>query len=307
MDAVSHYLNHILTPRLRGYGVTEQFLLYTVSTIHTQMTSLLRHWNDRAFRNTVLLLGMEEGSFYELPAKIEIRCFVVVAIRNSPIETIQSDTYPEAGLSQILNSKDVKEITSEAIRYFSKQDFAELCSQAKLSTKRDLYLELAEEHPVAWASLQCLAGVHGKTADYPPVQIEVPYHLDGIDDGTEGTAESGKLVVGVYDGYSPEIEPPLVEYLKMLSADSNGVLIVDSFKSVTRNVTKLMGILEFLLTRNLLFVSTNYYLENGHVERRMKLLRAGHSTSDVKRNIANTAGLAYRHKLILNRYAPKHE
>ena len=93
----------------------------------------------------------------------------------------------------------------------------------------------------------------------------------------------------------------------MLSADSNGVLIVDSFKSVTRNVVKLMGILEFLLTRNLLFVSTNYYLENGHVERRMKLLRAGHSTSDMKRNIANTAGLAYRHKLILNRYAPKHE
>ena len=305
MDAVSHYLNHILTPRLRGYGVTEQFLLYTVSTIHTQMTSLLRHWNDREFRNTVLLLGMEEGSFYEPPAKIEARCFVVVAIRNSPIETIQSDTFPEAGLSQILNSKDVKEITSEAIQYFSKQDFADLCSQAKLSTKRDLYLELAEEHPVAWASLQCLAGVRGKTADYPPVQVKVPYHLDGIDDGTEGTAESGKLVVGVYDGYSPEIEPPLMEYLKMLSADSNGVLIVDSFKSVTRNVTKLMGILEFLLTRNLLFVSTNYYLENGHVERRMKLLRAGHSTRDMKRNMADTTGLAYKHRLLLNKFAPK--
>ena len=106
MDAVSHYLNHILTPRLQGYGVTEQFLLYTISTIHAQMTSLLRHWNDRAFRNTVLLLGMEEGSFYEPPAKIEVRCFVVVTIRNSPIETIQSNTYPEAGLSQILNSKE---------------------------------------------------------------------------------------------------------------------------------------------------------------------------------------------------------
>ena len=305
MDAVSRYLNDFLAPRLRGYGASEKFLLNTVDTIHSQMTSLLRHWDDRAFRNTLLLLGMEEGSFYEPPAKIEVRCFVVVAIRNSPIETIQSDTYPEAGLSQILNSKDVKEITSEAIRYFSKQDFAELCSQAKLSTKRDLYLELAEEHPIAWAALQCLAGMQGKTADYPPVQVEEPYHLDGIDDGTEGTAEPGKLVVGVYDGYSPEIEPPLVEYLKMLSADSNGVLIVDSFKSVTRNIVKLMGILEFLLTRNLLFVSTNYYLENGHVERRMKLLRAGHSTRDMKRNMADTTGLAYKHRLLLNKFAPK--
>ena len=105
MDAVSHYLNHILTPRLRGYGVTEQFLLYTVSTIHTQMTSLLRHWNDRAFRNTVLLLGMEEGSFYEPPAKIEVRCFVVATIRNSPIEMLQSNSYAEAGLSQGLGKK----------------------------------------------------------------------------------------------------------------------------------------------------------------------------------------------------------
>ena len=105
MDAVSHYLNHILTPRLRGYGVTEQFLLYTVSTVHTQMTSLLRHWNDREFRNTVLLLGMEEGSFYEPPAKIEVRCFVVVTIRNSPIEMLQSNSYAEAGLSQGLGKK----------------------------------------------------------------------------------------------------------------------------------------------------------------------------------------------------------
>ena len=138
-----------------------------------------------------------------------------------------------------------------------------------------MYLELAEKHPVAWASLQCLAGMRGKTADYPPVQVEAPYHLDGIDDGTEGTAEPGKPIVAVYDGYSPEIEPSLAELLKMLSADSDGVL-----------------------TRNLPFVSTNYYLENGHVKRRMKLLRAGHNTDEIKRNIANTANLAYKHKLI---------
>ena len=97
MDAVSHYLNSILAPRLRGYGVSEHFLLRTIGIIHTQMTSLLRHWDDRVFKNTVLLLGLEEGSFYEPRAKIDIRCFVVVAIRNSPIETIQSDAYGVGG------------------------------------------------------------------------------------------------------------------------------------------------------------------------------------------------------------------
>lgn len=305
MDAVSGYLNDLLAPRLRGYGASEKFLLYTIDIIHNQMTSLLRHWDDRAFRNTVLLLGMEEGSFYEPPAKLEVRCFVVVTIRNSPIETFQSNAYAEAGLRQALTNKEVKEITSEAIRYFSKQNFTELCSQAKSSMAYDLYQELAAGHPVAWASLQCLSGMCGKTADYPPIPAKAPYYLPGIEDECEGTVKSGELTVGVYDGYSSEIEPPLMEYLKMLSANSEGMLMVDSFKTVTRNVTKLMDILEFLLTRNLLFVSTNYYLENGHVERRMKLLCAGHSTRDMKQNMADTTGLAYKHKLLLNKFAPK--
>ena len=143
MDAVPHYLNDILAPRLRGYGASEQFLLHAIDIIHSQMTSLLRHWDDRAFRNTCLLLGMEEGSFYEPPAKLEVRCFVVVTIRNSPIETLQSTAYAEAGLRQGLTSKEVKEITSEAIRYFSKQNFTELCSQAKGSAENDLYQQLA--------------------------------------------------------------------------------------------------------------------------------------------------------------------
>ena len=127
MDALSVYFNDILGPRLRKYGVTELFLLQTITVIQTQAASLLRHWDDRAFRDTVLLLGLEEGSFYEPVSKIDIRCFVVVAIRYSPIETLQSSAYAEAGLSSCLPGSAVKEITSEAIRYFSKQDFSELC------------------------------------------------------------------------------------------------------------------------------------------------------------------------------------
>lgn len=303
MDAGSRYLNDYLAPRLRSYGVSEQFLLYTISTIHNQMTSLLRHWDDRVFRNTVLLLGLEEGRFYEPPAKIDVRCFVVVVIRNSPIETTQSGAYGETGLNKPLESNDVKEITSEAIRYFGKQDFAEMCRQAKLSTKRDLYQELAVQHPVAWAALQCLAATNSKAADYTKVPVSEPYHLAGLDKGPEITAKSGKLKVGVYDGYTPEIEPPLMDFLRMLSSDSNGALIVDSLKSVTRNITKLFSILEFLFTRNLIFVSTNYYMENGHVERRMKPLRAGHSANDMLCNLSSTSGLGYKHKAALSQYA----
>lgn len=302
VDAVSYYLNRILAPRLRGCGVSECFLLYTVGVIHTQMTSLLRHWDDRTFRNTVLLLGMEEGSFYEPPAKIDIRCFVVVTIRNSPIETLQSDACGEAGLSKLLPSKEVKEITSEAIRYFSKQDFAAMCSRAKLSERQDLYQELAHEHPAAWTALQHLATTNSRTVDYPKVSAE-PYFLEGIDKETGVTAVPGEMKIGIYDGYTPQIEPPLMALLKMLAEDPNGVLLVDSFKSVTRNAAKLLSILEFILTRDLVFASTNCYMENGHIERRMKPLRAGHETSDILRNVSDTSGLGYKHKAALSRYA----
>lgn len=302
MDAVSCYLNEFLTPRLRSYGVSERFLLYTISTIHTQMTSLLRHWDDRVFRNAVLLLGLEEGSFYEPPAKIDVRCFVVVTIRNSPIETTQSDAYGEAGLDRALENKEVKEITSEAIRYFSKQDFSELCRQAKLSTKQDLYQELAAQHPAAWAALRCLAATNSKSADYAKVPVSGPYRLAGMDEDLEITAKSGQMKIGVYDGYTPEIEPPLMELLRMLAADPNGVLIVDSLKSMTRNFAKLICVLEFLLSRDLAFASTNYYMENGHVERRIKPLRAGHSAREMKQNLSNVTGLGYKHKTALSQY-----
>ncbi len=303
MDAVSHYLNQILAPRLRNYGVSELFLLYTIDIINAQMTSLLRHWDDRVFRNTVLLLGLEEGSYYEPPCKIDVRCFVVVAIRNSPIETMQSDAYTEAGLAKCLTNASVKDITSEAIRYFSTQDFAAMCKQATSSTKADLYLHLKQQHPVAWAALEKLATTSAKTVDYPKVTIDKAFDLDNLDGDTDVTVESGKLKVGVYDGYTPEIEPPLKAYLKMLLEGSNGMLVVDSLKSLTRNITKLLDILEFLLTRGLIFTSTNYYLENGHVERRIKPLRAGHSAMEMQKNTSNVTGLGYRHKAALSHFA----
>ena len=303
MDAVSHYLNQILAPRLRSYGVSERFLLYTIDIINTQMTSLLRHWDDRVFRNTVLLLGLEERSYYDPPCKIDVRCFVVVTIRNSPIETIQSNAYAEAGLSKYLSNQDVKDLTSEAIRYFSAQDFAAMCKQAKSSTKTDLYLHLKQQHPVTWTALEKLATTSAKAVDYPKVSIDKAFVLDNLDGDAEIAVESGKLEVGIYDGYTPEIEPPLKAYLKMLLEGPNGMLVVDSLKSLTRNITKLLDVLEFLLTRGLIFASTNYYLENGHVERRIKPLRAGHSTIEMQKNTSNLAGLGYRHKTALSHFA----
>lgn len=302
MDAVSRYLNSILAPRLRGYGVSEHFLLHTIGIIHTQMTSLLRHWDDRGFKNTVLLLGLEEGSFYEPPAKIDIRCFVVVAIRNSPIETIQSDACGEAGRSKSLSSKEVKEITAEAIRYFSKQDFAEMCRQAKLSARQDLYQELANEHPVAWAALKQLTMTSARIIDYSAVPVENPFVFEGWVDDPEKAIQKPDFKPIIYDAYTPEFDPSLLEILQGVAATPNSSLVVDSFKVVSRNAEKLMHVIEFLLTRNHCLVTSNFYLENGHVERRAKPLRAAHTVKEMEYNFAQNGQLGYKHKSELKQY-----
>lgn len=302
MDPVAVYLNDILTPRLRKYGVSESFLFYTINTIHVQATSLLRHWDDRAFRNTILLLGLEEGSFYEPASKIDVRSFVVVVIRNSPIETIQSDACKEAGLSAPISNSAVKEITAEAIRYFSKQDFSILCKQAKDSTKRDIYQEMMRDHPVCWAALNKLATTSAKTVDFAKVSCDIPFALDGISPKHNEDFEDVMVGDVVLDGFASSVDPSLADLLCHLCASENNAFIVDSFKALTRNVEKLFGVTEFLLSRGHVFVTSNFYLENGHVERRVKPLRAGHTTTEMFNNLSQTTGLGHKHKTTLSHY-----
>ena len=302
MDAVSHYLNQILAPRLRSYGVSERFLLYTIDTINTQMTSLLRHWDDRVFRNTVLLLGLEEGSYYEPPCKIDVRCFVVVTIRNSPIETIQSDAYAEAGLSKYLSSQGVKEITSEAIRYFSTQDFSMLSKQARSSVKADLYSEIKHQHPIAWTALEKIAMTSAKAVDYSKVSFSEPFSFDGWAEDTTKTIEKTDFDPIIFDAYTPEFDSNLLQILQAITSTPGSALVVDAFKVISRNANKLMDVIELLLTRDHALVTTNYYLTNGHVERRIKPLRAAHTIEEMKLNFTQTDQLGYRHKAELKQY-----
>lgn len=299
MDVIGRYLDQHLLPHLRGHGVSDAFADHTAQVVRTQMFSLVRHWDDLGFRRTALLLGAEEGVFYEPPAKTEIRCFVVVTLRNSPFESLQSDACGQAGLPHPLDSMQIRQITREAVEYFSRQDFGGACRAAKQADGNDLYLRLAQRHPVAWASLGHLAGMQGKSVDYPRLPVRQPYPLSAA--ACENTPARRGFIVNVHDGYSPEIEAPLAAYLEQLCADPSGMFFADSLKSVTRNPEKLLDILEFLLTRDIPFVSTNYYLENGHAERRTKPLRAGHSVAEMQQNMASTAGLAHRHGAALRR------
>ena len=304
VEKVTQYLQDVLVPTLDHFRVPAAYTRQIIDTVELQMISFLRHWDDLAFRRTLLLLGSEEGPFYEPAGKVDVKCFVVVTLRNSPIETIQSDNYASAGMQSSLSSQNVKTITSGAIRFFNPLDFSSMCLQAKKCSGCDYYQEIVERHPVAWAALRELGTTSAKIIDYPKVQYNNPFSIEACNEiqiNGEDESQKERLTKKViFDGYSAMWDPQLLELLQKLSSSSGNIFVVESLKSATRNFEKLMDILEFLLTHDLKFVSTNFYMENGHVERRVKPLRAGHTSKETEKNLSQTAGLGYRHAAALN-------
>ena len=304
VEKVTQYLQDVLVPTLDHFRVPAAYTRQIIDTVELQMISFLRHWDDLAFRRTLLLLGSKEGPFYEPAGKVDVKCFVVVTLRNSPIETIQSDNYASAGMQSSLSSQNVKTITSGAIRFFNPLDFSSMCLQAKKCSGCDYYQEIVERHPVAWAALRALGTTSAKIIDYPKVQYNNPFSIEACNEiqiNGEDESQKERLTKKViFDGYSAMWDPQLLELLRKLSSSSGNIFVVESLKSATRNFEKLMDILEFLLTHDLKFVSTNFYMENGHVERRVKPLRAGHTSKETEKNLSQTAGLGYRHAAALN-------
>lgn len=233
-----------------------------------------------------------------------MKCFVVVTLRNSPLETIQSEAYTSAGMKKRISGDEVRAMTGAAIRFFRSLDFDSLCLQAKKSTGLDFYREVAARHPVAWGALRALEATTAKTVDYPVVPFEEPFRIDALDvfcGKTQETENAVRFKDTVFDGYSPCWEPALVELLEHISTSGGNIFIADSLKSVTRNFEKMMDILEFLLTHEQKFVSTNFYMENGHVERRVKPLRAGHTMTEIANNLRQLTGLGHRHTAALKK------
>lgn len=251
-----------------------------------------------------MTIGIEKGVFYEPAAKLGVKCFVVVTLRNSPLETIQSDAYTSAGMEKRLSGDAVRAITGSAIRFFRSLDFDSLCLQAKMSIGSDFYQEVAARHPVAWGALKALGATTAKTVDYPKIPFEEPFRIDALDGFCGKTQEAEDAVRfrdTVFDGYSPCWEPALVELLEHISTSDGNIFIADSLKSVTRNFEKLMDILEFLLTHEQKFASTNFCMENGHVERRGKPLCAGHTMTEMANNLRQLTGLGHRHTAALKK------
>lgn len=297
---ITDYLDNLLLPKLKASGVNNSFCWDLRETVETQMYSALRHWDELPFRKALLLIASEEGLFYEPVARSDIKNFVVLTLRNSPFETLQSADYLRTGIAKSLTNQEVKAFTSAAVMYFNRLDFSYLCNEAKACEKQDVYAEAAVQFPVAWNALTHLAMSKAKTMFYDRFPSPVPYELPVIkpQETTPGRLLESHMVL---DGFSQEIDEALAGILRTV-VDEKGVFLVNSFKMLSRNIIKILSVIEYLLTRDLSFATVNYYLENGYAEQRSTILRAAHSTKEGEVSFRNLRGLGPKHTFAIKQY-----
>lgn len=81
------YYLHFFT----SYSIPNNVIEIVNKDIETRIYSLLSRWTDIVFRRVLLTTGLEEATFYEPNEDLELKCFVVVVIRNSLFENLVSN------------------------------------------------------------------------------------------------------------------------------------------------------------------------------------------------------------------------
>ena len=301
-EIIERYLNDILKPQLTAFGVSSKFIKTVTTTIRNQIYSCVYYWIDEQFRKGLLLIGSEEGLFYEPEADNEIRSFVVVAIRNSEIEWLQTDNYALAGIKSRYDDSYVKHITSEAIKYFKDVDFSILSEELE-EPENNVYGELADKYPAAFLALTALGTIDkqvfgykkAEVVDMPDLSI-LPIEKNVL--RVESHGERTDFTHTMTDGIAFSIDQSLLDILKN-SVEKKVPFISDSFKSVSRNIEKLLLIMEYVLRHDIPFVTSNYFITDDYIERRAKIIRAGHDREGIIHNWKNSKGLCENHAYAL--------
>jgi len=293
---IDKYLYNYLTRRLHYLGLPVAGINKVIVSIEKQMVSLISHWNDREFRDTILFLALEEAEFYEPAGPIEVRAFVVTTIRNSMLELIACDDCSQVGLSEPILNNAMKELTKEAILYFYKVNLSDIAKEFEINRIEDVYSEIASKYPVAWTVIKTLALNIGQNKTFEKIIPITPIDYDELKLRYEHSKEIRSTV---FNGISEELDINLLEVIGETLAGITDFFYIDCFKMLTRNLNKLLRVFEILLEKDKIIVTANYYISNGHVEKRKRILRAAHDEKDMLYNMQCIRGTAPKHREVL--------
>lgn len=293
---IQEYLDDLLNNQLPE--IKYRYRKSVVEDIRNRMCSLLSRWDDEVFRRTVLFVTDEEALFYQPEAPEDVKRFVAAAIRNSILEIAASDNCDQLKMPACLPDDKIKEITSKAISYFKSCDFEKMQEEVKDWEYTDVYADAIRKYPLAWEILQKAAAADREEIfEKLPVQ-KAEATMEKLQDHKAATEKTFYKKV-VCDGYSLEFDDFLKEELANAVSGDLSIFYVDCFKGLTRNFEKVLNVLQILLENDKAFVTCNYYISNGRIEKRRRILRAFHSDRDMFENVRNLKGIPVFFKKVL--------
>lgn len=304
-DEISYYLDNILNTKLINLNVDRSYIEIIISDIRNRIYSLLKHWGDSKFREVILLLGLEEGKFYKPQvASQKIKCFVVVTIRNSLLETIASVDFKQAGLESCILDEDVKDITMNAIIYFNSLNLRKISEKLDYSNCNDIYYNVSNTYKLAWQALEELAFCTVQDKYYDKIEDYNPISLLNLKESKNGHLKDVISHVDHQSGISPMFSDELLSIINQVINTNNAKYFFTAcFKHTSRNIEKLFKVIEILLQRNKVFLTSNYYISNNYVAKRTKLLRAPHTREDIEYNLKQFNNMSEIHTNALKQVA----
>lgn len=288
MDPIKTYTKEVLAPRLDAYGASKDQRVTVLADVELRLLSLLWHWRDVPFRRTILLLGEEEGTFWEpSTASLEVRSLVVMGVRNSLIESLHAEVRQRRPL---IDDEQMALLTGEAINYFHNAAL----TQAARRPPFDKFGTLRIRFPNAWQALSVLAN---SSYDDQPYRLN-KQEAEPISALSSSTRVSGRAVV-VAGGMDLRLDTFLAESMADIRAGKAEGIITPSFARLSRNPAKLLSVMDHVLRHDCTFATANYAFSTRYVARRRPLLRPPHNIDDVVANETNMSGLSAWHKELL--------
>lgn len=279
---IQEYLDSLLNSGLKE--IKYRYREKIVADIKDRMCSLLARWDDEDFRRTVLFVTDEEALFYEPDAPNDVKRFVVATVRNSMLEIAASVNCSQFKMQEPLSNETIIGITSNAILFFKQCDFDTLKDEATRIKYTDIYGEAIHKYPLAWDILKKAALMKNEELIFEETSKNNSLYIDDEFDQSEC-----KIVV--CDGYSLEFDDYLKEELGNVVTGTGNVFYVDCFKMLSRNFEKILHVLQIIFDYDRAFVTCNYYISNGVIEKRKKILRAAHNGGkDIFQNMRNRKG-----------------
>lgn len=274
---LQEYLDNLQNHQLAE--IKYRFRIKIIEDIKNRLCSLLARWDDEEYRETILFTTKEEALYYKPFAENEIRELVVAGIRNSMLEIAASTNCSKFKMPEQLSNKKIQELTSSAIKYFASCDFKTLIKEAQNTTHEDIYEIARQKYTLAWKILKEIAFLNEIEYDFKKAE-----NCRKTEQENEQTLSKIREKTVVCDGYTLDFDEYLQEVLGDVIAGKSDAFYVDSFKMLSRNFEKILHVIQIILEHDKAFVTCNYYISNGHLEKRKKILKAAHTSEDAFKN-----------------------